>query len=324
MEEIILLDSEMKEIGPVNMDIDFEVGDMSALNDFELLSSSALDAYAIYIPGTEYGGIIEYDEETTDSESVTLKGWTWRGLLTQAIIEPPSGNDYRTVSGELNTILRDILSGVLGGFFTVPDVDTGKTITSYQFQLYTTVLEGLMDMLSECGYRLKIYAKKTEAGGSIKVFCEAVQVSTVEGQYDEDTGLKLRFIRSQMGINHLVCMGTGQLQDRQRVDLYVQENGSIGKTQYYTGLMERTAYYDYNNAESLEELEESGKKRMRELAGYRKLEITDIDGKSLEIGDIVVGRHRSMGCVVEKPIVKKILKITGGNVTVEYQVKGEE
>lgn len=63
---------------------------------------------------------------------------------------------------------------------------------------------------------------------------------------------------------------------------------------------------------------------MRELAGYRKLEITDIDGKSLEIGDIVVGRHRSMGCVVEKPIVKKILKIAGGNVTVEYQVKGEE
>lgn len=322
--EMILLDKDLKEIGPVSLDIDFEVGDISALNDFELTAQSPLDAYAIYIPDTEWGGIIEYDEGTTDSESLTLKGWTWRGLLSQEIIEPPAGSDYKIVSGELNDILRDILSDVLGGFFVVPNVNTGKSITSHQFRLYTTVLEGLMDMLSDCGYRLNIYAKKTEAGGRVQVFCEAVPVTTVEGQYDEDTGLGLRFVRSQMGINHLVCMGTGQLQNRQRVDLYVQEDGSIGKTQYYTGLLERTAYYDYNNAESLEELEESGKKRLRELAGYKKLEITDVEGQSLEIGDIVVGRHRAMGITVEKPVIKKILTIQGGKETIEYQVKGEE
>ncbi|MGN0252299.1 MAG: hypothetical protein ACI4EH_13195 [Oliverpabstia sp.] len=322
--EMILLDKDLKEIGPMNLDVDFEVGDILALNDFELYVPSALDAYGVYIPDTEWGGIIEYDEGTTESESLTLKGWTWRGLLSQEIIEPPAGSDYRIVSGELNDILRDILSGVLGGFFVVPDVDTGKSITSHQFRLYTTVLEGLMDMLSGYGYRLKIYAKKAEAGGMIQVFCEAVPAVTIEGQYDEDTRLGLRFVRSQMGINHLVCMGTGQLQNRQRVDLYVQEDGSIGKTQYYTGLLERTAYYDYNNAESLEELEESGKKRLKELAGYKKLEITDVEGQSLEIGDIVIGRHRSMGITVEKPIIKKILTITGGKISIEYQVKGEE
>ena len=90
------------------------------------------------------------------------------------------------------------------------------------------------------------------------------------------------------------------------IGLNVQEDGSIGKTQYYTGFLERTAYYDYNNAESLDELEESGKKRLRELAGYKKLEITDVEGQSLEIGDIVIGRHRTMGITVEKPIIKKI------------------
>lgn len=322
--EMILLDNDLKEIGPISLDIDFEVGDISALNDFELITQSSLDAYAIYIPDTELGGIIEYDEGTTDSESITLKGWTWRGLLSQEIIEPPAGSDYKIVSGELNAIIRDILSDVLGGFFVVPNVNTGKSITSHQFRLYTTVLEGLMDMLSDCGYRLNIYAKKTEAGGRVQVFCEAVPAITIEGQYDEDTGLGLRFVKSQMGINHLVCMGTGQLQNRQRVDLYVQEDGSIGKTQYYTGLLERTAYYDYNNAESLEELEESGKKRLRELAGYKKLEITDVEGQSLEIGDIVVGRHRAMGITVEKPVIKKILTIQGGKETIEYQVKGEE
>lgn len=322
--EMILIDKDMKEIGPASLNIDFEVGDISALNDFELIAQSSLDAYAIYIPDTEWGGIIEYDEGTTDSESITLKGWTWRGLLSQEIIEPPAGSDYKIVSGELNDILRDILSDVLGGFFVVPNVNTGKSITSHQFRLYTTVLEGLMDMLSDCGYRLNIYAKKTEAGGRVQVFCEAVPAATIEGQYDEDTGLGLRFVRSQIGINHLVCMGTGQLQDRQRVDLYVQEDGSIGKNQYYTGFLERTAYYDYNNSESYDELEESGKKRLKELAGYKKLEITDVNDQSLEIGDIVVGRHRTMGITVEKPVIKKILTIQGGKETIEYQVKGEE
>lgn len=321
--EMILLDKKMKEIGPVNLEVDFEVGDISALNDFEI-STQSLDAYGIYIPDTEWGGIIEYDEGTTDSENVTMKGWTWRGLLTQSIIEPPDGSDYRVVSGELNEIVRDILSGVLGGFFVVPDVDTGKTITSYQFKLYTTVLEGLMDMLSGCGYRLKIYAKKLEAGGSVKVFCEAVKADTLEGQYDEDTGLKLRFVRNRMGINHLICIGTGQLQERQRIDLYVQEDGAIGKTQYYTGFLERTAYYDYNNAESLEELEKSGAEKLKELAGYRKLEINSVEGTELEVGDIVAGRHRSMGIVVEKPIIKKILRIEDGRTSIEYQVKGGE
>ena len=184
--EMILLDNDLKEIGPVSLDIDFEVGDISALNDFELTAQSSLDAYAIYIPDTEWGGIIEYDEGTTDSESLTLKGWTWRGLLSQEIIEPPAGSDYRIVSGELNAIIRDILSEVLGGFFTVPDIDSGLTITSYQFKLYTTVLDGIMDMLSEYGYRLKIYAKKTEAGGKVQVYLEAVPAVKLDGQYDSD------------------------------------------------------------------------------------------------------------------------------------------
>ena len=158
----------------------------------------------------------------------------------------------------------------------------------------------------------------------MKVFCEAVKAATLEGQYDEDTGLKLRFIRNRMGINHLICMGTGQLQERQRIDLYIQEDGTIGKTQYYTGFLERTAYYDYNNVESLEELEKSGTEKLKELAGYRKLEINSVEETELEVGDIVVGRHRSMGIVVEKPIIKKILTIEGGKTSIEYQVKGEE
>lgn len=321
--EMILLNDALEEIGPVRLNVDFEVGTSKALNNFELSAPSALEAGAIYVPDTEWGGIFEYYDSVTDSESVTLKGWTWRGLLTQSIISPPSGSDYKIVSGEANTIIRDILSGVLDGFFTVPDIDSGLTITSYQFKLYTTVLDGLMDMLSEYGYRLKIYARKEEAGGKVQVYVEAVPAVKLDGQYDSDNGIRIRFTDNRMGINHLVCMGTGELQSRQRVDLYMQKNGTVSQTQYYNGFQERTAYYDYSSAQSLAELIKYGTERLLELANSKKFEMSTT-GEDLEVGDIVIGRERKTGIVIEKPIIKKILKITSGVVSVEYEVKGEE
>lgn len=321
--EMILLNDALEEIGSVKLNVDFEVGTSKALNNFELSAPSALEAGAIYVPDTEFGGIFEYYDSVTDSESVTLKGWTWRGLLTQSIISPPSGSDYKIVSGEANTIIRDILSGVLGGFFTVPDIDSGLTITSYQFKLYTTVLDGLMDMLSEYGYRLKIYARKEEAGGKVQAYVEAVPAVKLDGQYDSDSGIRIRFTDNRMGINHLVCMGTGELQNRQRVDLYMQKNGTVAQTQHYNGFQERTAYYDYSSAQSLAELIKYGTERLLELANSKKFEMSTT-GEDLEVGDIVIGRERKTGTVIEKPVVKKILKITSGVVSVEYEVKGEE
>lgn len=321
--EMILLNDALEEIGPVKLNVDFEVGTSNALNNFELSAPSVLEAGAIYVPDTEWGGIFEYDDSVTDSESVTIKGWTWRGLLTQSIISPPSGSDYKIVSGEANTIIRDMLSGVLGGFFTVPDIDSGLTITSYQFKLYTTVLDGLMDMLSEYGYRLKIYARKEEAGGKVQVYLEAVPAVKLDGQYDSDSGIRIRFTDNRMGINHLVCMGSGELQSRQRVDLYMQKNGSVSQTQHYKGFHERTAYYDYSSAQSLAELIKYGTERLLELANSKKFEMSTT-GEDLEVGDIVIGRERKTGTVIEKPVVKKILKITSGVVSVEYEVKGEE
>ena len=108
--DMILQDKDLKEIGPVSLDIDFEVGDISALNDFELITQSSLSAYAIYIPDTEWGGIIEYDEGTTDSESLTLKGWTWRGLLTRNTCHGPTTATSCTVCRYAADLLSPMMS----------------------------------------------------------------------------------------------------------------------------------------------------------------------------------------------------------------------
>lgn len=318
--ELIAFNQEFKEMYSVDVDVDFEVGDSEASNDFEVSENTLV--YGLYVPGTEFGGVIEYHNGYSGTESKTLKGWTWRGLLTQWMIEPDFGTDYKVVSGELHTVMRELLSGVLGGFFIVPNVDTGITV-NYQFELHVSVLKGLMDMLKTYGHRLKIYAKRTAAGEPISVFVEAVPIAIVDGTYDEDTGLTLHFINNQMGINHLICWGKGELKNRQRVDLYVGADGSISETQYYTGFAERQGLYENSGVESLADLKKEGIEKLKELANSKSLQIDEVTDVELDIGDIVVGRKNDIGLIVEQPITRKILRISEGVESIEYKVKGE-
>lgn len=320
--EVIAFNEKLEELYPLDIDVDFEVGDSSARNDFEIVSSE-LREYGIYIPGTEFGGVIEYDENPSYQSENTLRGWSWRGLLSQWIIEPDEGNDYKIVSGEMNVVIRELLSNVLGGFFCVPEVDSGIEVEGFQFKLHCKVLDGLMDLVSAYGGRLKIYAGRTVQGTPIRVFCEFAPAQKVVGTYDEDTGLQLTFTNNQMGINHLICWGSGQLQQRQRLDLFLDEDGNIGEEQYYFGFQERQAVYEYSGVESLDELRKGGIERLKELASGKKLQIDDVDGNDLEIGDIVVGRKNELGLIIEKPITRKILRISGGKESIEYKVKGE-
>lgn len=115
--ELIAIDENMHEIGVLVVDTDIEIGKSDSLNNFEI-TAMPIDAAGFYIEGTEYGGFFEYTSETSGNAKITMKGWTWRGLLTQDIIIPPEGSDYKIVSGDANAIIKELLANVLGGFFT--------------------------------------------------------------------------------------------------------------------------------------------------------------------------------------------------------------
>ena len=319
--DLILFDDSMHEIGVLAADADFEVGTSEALNNFEI-QTLPLSARGFYIEGTEYGGIFEYLHESSVSTYQTRKGWTWRGLLTQSIVIPPSGSDYRIVSGEANSVIRSLLSDVLGGFFSVPETDSGCEISSYQFGLYTNLLDGLMDMLAGYGYRLNIRAEKVAASAPIAVYVEAVPVKMIEGTFNSDSPVEIEMTVDKMGINHLVCMGSGELQNRMRVDLYIDGAGGVSETQYYTGFDERTAYYDYASAESRDDLVKYGTERLLELASSNTVGIHASETETLEVGDLVRAQHNKT--VVRLPIVRKILKLERGMFRQEYRVKGEQ
>lgn len=123
-------------------------------------------------------------------------------------------------------------------------------------------------------------------------------------------------------VNHLICLGAGELSARTVIDLYVGKNGEITEKQAYFGEYEIAEIYDYGNSGSSSELKEKGIEKLKELkssdsvsASFQKLDV--------DIGDIVGGRNRATGIVLKETITKEIVKIKNGIETITYKV-GEE
>ena len=305
---------------------DFAVGNE---NDFEMVSSVAdwtgdidFGSY-LYIPNTEFGGIVTEIESSTGQNQIFVRGATWRGILAKKIIKPRSGEDYRTVSGRIEDIVRELVAECgLVSLFSVPTTEDSTEIR-FQFDRYCTLLAGLEKMLSSVGYRLDIRYIKTRWEAYVRIQPVAATDFSDETEFSQDGKLVFTAQNNQGGINHLICLGKGDLKDRIVKHLYVQKDGSIGNSPYYTGLDERTETYDYSSAEE-PELTEKGTERLRELMNSKKFAV-DIDDDietEMQIGDIVGGRDYITGIVVKKPITKKILNIKDGTCKTEYKIEG--
>lgn len=328
---MMMTDANGRDVGTLDYSISLDM-DLGDTNDFEFevdqsIWDSELMGYGcrLYIPETEYGGIIGDIEVVTKTATATLTGDTWRGMLTKKIIEPPSGQDHKTVSGELNTILRSLIEPEFSGLFVVPQEDTGVEVSNFQFDRFCTLLDGLEDMLASVGYRLDIRYSSGDAGESGWVEIQAVEAENYSEtiEYNRDNRINYDARDYRRGINHLICAGNGEGTDRTVLHLYVQSDGSVGSTKYYTGLEERVALYSYTSQSDVEQLRKDGTKRLQELMNYKQFEMS-VEDVDLEIGDTVSGRDFTTGILVQKPIVQKILKIEKGKIQVEYKLKGDD
>lgn len=288
-------------------------------------------SYFVYIPGTEYGGIIGQVLTDTTLDYVELKGHSWRGRLAKKIIEPPSGQDYKKVSGELNAVMKDLIEPAFrrdestDSIFYVPDTDTGVTVSNYQFDRYCTLLDGITKMLKSKGYRLQITFQRA-AGEQGKLFIEAVQIADYSSEIELSKDCQLNYTMEDIrdGVNHLVVTGKGELQDRNVLHLYVQKNGSIGKTQYYTGMDEIAEVYENTSTET-DELEETSREKLQELMNKQtfKMDVAAL-GIDVNIGDIVGGRDYLTGMYMSKPVENITYSLTNGVEAKTYKLEGEE
>lgn len=305
--------------------IDFDIGDT---NDVEITCQKGMLDFGMYLicPGTEYGALIEETDTWTNDTEEKWLGNAFRRFLQEFIIEPPAGQDYKIVSGDAHDIMRQVLNGAFNGLFTVPEELSGIDVGTYQFERYTDALSGFTKMLKKKNARVNIEIKQGGSNEPFSVMLSAVPIQNLssEIEYSQDSKIAINLKESKRGINHLICLGKGELKDRQVVHLYAQLDGSISQTKkYYTGLRERTAVYELSYAEDLNELIEGGTERLKELMSTKTMGMT-VQEADLQIGDIVAGRDYDTGMYLQKPVVQKIVKVENGDITVEYKVEGEE
>ena len=328
--QLILADQNLRDICPVmDAGIDIATGDE---NNYEIKvrrdkwRSEYTFGNVFYIKETEYGGIIGEVDTNTAEDTISLLGMTWRGMLDKKIICPPSGSDYKTVSGELNLVLNDLVMEHFDDYFVVLQVDTGVSVTNYQFDRYCTLLSGINKMLKSVGYRLQIRYIQQERGQPGYIELSAVPIVDYSEQIElsQDSQLNFTVKNCRNGVNHLICLGKGELQDRQVIDLYVQEDGSIGNEQYYTGVREVAATYEDTSSET-DELEEKGRERLQELMNSTSFSM-DVETLNIDvaIGDIIGGRDYLTGLYAKKPIAKKIYKVEDGKTSLEYEIEGDD
>ena len=323
MSEVILADAGGVELRSILFrEYDFEVGDKE--NSFLITCNRAEwenvpDNARIYIPGTEYGGIYKRLESDTRNNAVSVGGYTWRGMLQNKVICPPSGQDYATDSGELNAIIARRVSEALPGLFVGSEESTGVT-ASYQYGRYVTLYEGLKEMLRSAGYRMRIQYDQEQC----KVVVDAVPIVDYSAQieYSSDMNANYSMVINKMGVNHLICLGNGELRDRTVIHLFADVNGVISQTQTQFGADEVTDVYDYAGAEA-DNLIESGTDQMKANASKNEFAIDLESAQDVAVGDIVGCRDYVTGNTMTAPITVKIVKWQKGFEKTEYQLSDE-
>ena len=301
---------------------DFEIGDTENSFLVTCLRSeweTITDGSRIYIPGTEYGGLFKRLKTNTKNGTISVGGYTWRGMLQHKILSPPAGADYATDSGELNAIIGARVSAAFPGLFIGSSDSTGVTVT-YQYNRYVTLYEGLKELLKSVGYKMRI-AYNMESG---RVMVDAVPIVDYSSQIEFSSDMTANYYMTQegTGVNHLICLGQGELKNRTVVHLYVDANGNISQTQTFFGSDEIAEVYDYAGA-SRDDLIKSGVDQLKQLRNQNSFRIdleTTID---VEIGDIVGGRDYTTKMRMTAPITTKVVTWRNGFETTEYKLSDD-
>lgn len=194
------------------------------------------------------------------------------------------------------------------------------TVTNFKYDRYCTLEEGLTKLLKSKGYRLNIRYSQIDKA----VVVEAVPIVNYSNDVEFSSDMRLNYLMEMQGdgVNHLICLGAGELSDRIVYHLYVDAAGNIGTTQSYFGIDEIAVVYDSPGA-SIDDLIVGGTDRIREMMNTNLFEIIVPPDVEIDIGDIVGGRDYLSGMLITAPITGKILRWEDGFRTTEYQFEDD-
>lgn len=268
MVELIYTDKNRRDVNPlIGYNLDLAIG--ADENNFELtlpLKETDLESGCyIYMEGTEYGGIIDKPGVNTRDRKIKYNGRTWHGILNTHILEPESGVDYLFFDGEANEVIAEVieLTG-LGDLFEASTADSGLEIDNYECR-YTPAYAALADMLFKATGKLHMEYREGKVRLSALPYIDYSQNEEWDASQKDFSAE-----RNDRPVNHLVCLGSGNLKDRHVIHLFADAGGGVQpytttdiptkdedyildkRGQQLFGADEVAQVYDYANAEATE------------------------------------------------------------------------
>lgn len=268
-----------------------------------------------YIDGTEYGGVVDSMEVKTESREIDYAGRNFRGILASKIIQPSAGQDYKTVSGNLQTVVNGLLKEIdMTDIFIAEK--SNVNITSYQFARYINAYDGLTALARSVGKIMNL----TISNGLVHLsFTDYIDYSDTNEYSPKD--LKFTISRNFKLVNHLICLGQGELKERTVIHIYTDASGNVTPSKRCFGMDEVSEIYENTSAADTNELYKGGLERLKELNAQGEFTV-DADDVTLHIGDIIGGYEETTGFYVKAEIQNVIATIDDNRVNLKYEVGG--
>lgn len=179
--------------------------------------------FYIYTENEEYGGIIDSIKVDTENEEITYSGRTWHGILENKFICPPNGEDYLILNGEANTVLQQIINHLdLGGLFFASSENSRIEIVNFQMERYVAGYTGIKKMLKSSDAKLKL----KWVNGLVCLYAEP-RVDYSQNDEFDTSQVDFTIAKNFKPTNHIICLGQGNLKERNVIHIFTDENGGI-------------------------------------------------------------------------------------------------
>ena len=314
--DLIFMNASREDIG-VLQDYELDLAFGADENNFECRIQAQAHCceagFFLYAEGTEYGGVIDSITSDTAKKEIIYSGRTWQGILNSKIIEPDNGADYLIVSGDANDVLGSLVERLaLSDMFEGSTESSGIEVSNYRMHRYVSGYDGIRKMLESVGGKLNF----TFRNGKIVLAALPIHDYSQDEEFDADL-VSFKAVRNYKAINHLICLGSGELSDRLVVHLYADTEGNISQTQTQFGMDEVSAIYEYSNIGEKSELIKEGTEQFKGMLSADEISIDfDSNDDKYDVGDIIGAYDPITHLFATAPIVKKIVTIKDGRITI--------
>ena len=327
--ELIHADAFRAEIEQVDLYSKFDASIRSAGsledNSFQLLvddwvwsQSPIREGHYLYVSGSEWGGCVEEVKHSTSQRQMSLSGATWRGMFLRKAVVPPEGQTHFVIpTMEANAALAYLVGDMFGDLVTFDSSSTGVSVNG-QYR-NKKLLEAIEDLLGRFGLRMYCHYRSDLR----KVIVGATPTVDYSSRIDlsQDYGVHITTKKGRIdAYNHIIALGSGQMEDREVLHVYRSEDGVISEVrpEGWGGIADKVYIYDYANAETRADLLNGAVNKAKEFAGEVSVEIdASVLDISLELSDIVGARDRLTGLAAKAAVVAKILRSDVNGVDIQ-------